>query len=221
MMENAHHHSLVPTEIYSERVQTADDGTLAKILAYDAIRQTQLPAGIASVDADSCFDRLVHPIASLIFQVLAVNSQALKAMLSTIQEMKIFLRNAYGNSKNFANSEIELKTQGLCQGSGAAGARWAAVSICIIQAHKRKGHGETFVFPISELKTNIAGVIYVDDKDIIDFKTDKTEDAADALFHLQSSINNWGKLLIATGGSLKPEKCFFYLISFTWKPDGT
>ena len=50
---------------------------------------------------------------------------------------------------------------------------------------------------------------------------DKTEDLTDAHFHLQSSINNWGKLLIATGGSLKPEKCFFHLISFTWKPNGT
>ena len=75
--------------------------------------------------------------------------------------------------------------------------------------------------PISELKTNISGVIYVDDTDIIHFRMDKTEDVADAHFHLQSSINNWGKLMIATGGSLKPEKCFFYLISFTWKPDGT
>jgi len=75
--------------------------------------------------------------------------------------------------------------------------------------------------PISELKTNIAGVIYVDNTDIIHFQMDKTEDVADAHFHLQSSINNWGKLLIATGGSLKPEKCFFYLVSFTWTPDGT
>ncbi len=32
---------------------------------------------------------------------------------------------------------------------------------------------------------------------------------------------NWGCLLIATGGALKPSKCFFQLISFFWKPDGT
>ena len=40
MMENAWHHNLVRTEIYSERGQTADNGTLAKILAYDVISQT-------------------------------------------------------------------------------------------------------------------------------------------------------------------------------------
>ena len=40
MMENARHHNLVPTEIYSERGRTADDGTLAKTLAFDVIRQS-------------------------------------------------------------------------------------------------------------------------------------------------------------------------------------
>jgi len=38
---------------------------------------------------------------------------------------------------------------------------------------------------------------------------------------LQNSIVNWGKLLIATGGALKPSKCSYYLISFKWKKDGT
>jgi hypothetical protein len=33
---------------------------------------------------------------------------------------------------------------------------------------------------------------------------------------LQQAIENWGQLLIATGGSLKPEKCFFHLLDFVW-----
>ncbi len=37
----------------------------------------------------------------------------------------------------------------------------------------------------------------------------------------QELVINWGKLLKATGGLLKPEKCSFYLLSFTWKVDGT
>ena len=37
MMENAWHHNLVLTEIYSERGQTADNGTLAKTLAFNVI----------------------------------------------------------------------------------------------------------------------------------------------------------------------------------------
>ena len=48
----------------------------------------------------------------------------------------------------------------------------------------------------------------------------KDQSAEEAAYDLQSSIDSWGRLLIASGGSLKPEKCFFYLISFVWKADG-
>jgi hypothetical protein len=37
---------------------------------------------------------------------------------------------------------------------------------------------------------------------------------------LQRAIENWGKLLITTGGTLKPKKCFFHLIYFQWTRQG-
>ncbi len=88
-------------------------------------------------------------------------------------------------------------------------------------AHKKKGHGIHFLCPITKLKSYIAGVIYVDDTDLIHFRMEETEDALDAFFGIQEAITNWGKLLLASGGALKPSKCFFHLISFSWKPDGT
>jgi hypothetical protein len=49
----------------------------------------------------------------------------------------------------------------------------------------------------------------------------KWDDLTSAHRSLQEAINNWGQLLIATGGALKPTKCSYYLISFRWKKDGT
>lgn len=37
---------------------------------------------------------------------------------------------------------------------------------------------------------------------------------------LKQSISNWGKLLISKGGSFKPDKCFYYIVSFGWNVDG-
>ena len=37
---------------------------------------------------------------------------------------------------------------------------------------------------------------------------------------MQDSVMNWGKLLIASGGSYKPPKCFYHLISFKWLHNG-
>ncbi len=61
----------------------------------------------------------------------------------------------------------------------------------------------------------------MDDTDLIhlDMRTIKT--TLEAHIKLQESVISWGKLLIATGGALKPAKCSYYLISYKWKSDGT
>ena len=199
----------------------ADDGTLSKTLFCDLARQARAPAAIASVDALNCYDRIAHAMASLVFQAFGVPITVVESMLGTIENMKFFLRTGFGDSKEFARSSIEIRTQGLCQGNGASPAAWAVVSIVIIRAHKEKGHGAQFLCPISNLKCHIAGVLFVDDTDLIHIKMEENEQADETLFNLQESITNWGKLLLATGGALKPSKCFYYLISFEWRPDGT
>ena len=221
MMNNVRAHNLMPDEIFSERNRTADDGTLSKVLFYDLVRQSRRPAGVSSVDADNCYDRVAHAIASLVFQAFGVSEQSAGAMLQTIQEMKFFLRTAFGDSKTAAGSTIEIKTQGLCQGNGAAPASWTVVSIAILNAHKRKGHGATFVCPISCTVSQLAAILFVDDTDVIHFRMDADESVLEAHRQLQDSVLSWGNLLIATGGSLKPAKCFYHLISFAWKHDGS
>jgi hypothetical protein len=95
MLQVSRDHQLIQEEIYSEQNQLADDGTLVKVLFYDLIRQTRLPAGISTVDTDDCYDRIVHPIASLVFQALGVPKEACVSMLCTIQDMKFFLRTGF------------------------------------------------------------------------------------------------------------------------------
>jgi hypothetical protein len=57
-------------------------------------------------------------MASLIFQSFGVESAAVSAMLKHIQEMRFFLRTAYGDSKTFAGSTIQIKMQGLDRAMG-------------------------------------------------------------------------------------------------------
>jgi hypothetical protein len=141
-------------------------------------------------------------------------------MLNTIQEMKFFLRTGFGELTDFASSMLEIKTQRLCQGNGASPAGWAVIRICIINAHKKKGCGTHFIFPITKLTSHIARVIYVEDTDI-HFCMDKHEDKLDILYGLQEAMVNWGKLLLASGGTLKSAKCSYHLISFQIKGGGS
>ena len=221
MLDNVREHGFMPEEIFSEKNRMANDGSFAKVLTYDIGRQLRVPFALSSVDAAQCYDSIAHAIASLVFQAFGVPEAAIQSMLETIQDMKFYLRTAFGDSKDFAGSSIEVKFQGLCQGNGAAPAGWAVISITILNAHKRKGHGGHFVCPISHRRGHLAAILYVDDTDLIHINTESLETVYEAHDAMQRSITNWGQLLIASGGSLKPEKCFYHLVSFDWKPDGT
>ena len=216
MLANMRQHRLMSEEIFSERNKEAEDGGLAKVLFYDVVRQARVSAAIASVDASNCYDRIAHAIASLVFRACGVPTSAVKSMLEAIQNMKFFLRTAFGDSTSFAGSTLGVKTQGLCQGNGAAPAGWAVISVVIIRAHKNKGHGATFHAPISGTRMGLAGILFVDDTDLLHVDLSASETITDAHEAMQSGVTDWGNLLIATGGALKPDKCFHTLIGFEW-----
>ena len=220
MLNLARAYGLMPEDIFSERGRTSDDGALAKVFVYDISRQARAPASVTSADAQNCFDSIAHAIALIIFQALGVPIGAIESMLETIENMKYFLRTAYGDSKRCAGSRIQIKFQGMCQGSGAAAAGFCAVSIVIVRAHQRKGHAATFVCPISKRNAKLSAIIFVDDTDLIHMNLAADEDADEVHLAMQESINSWGELLIASGGKLNPDKCFAYLISYLWNARG-
>ena len=101
-----------------------------------------------------------------------------------------------------------------------APAGWAVISIVILGAHKRKGHGAKFVCPVSLARGELSAILFVDDTDVIHFNMEKNETALEAHANLQESVESWGNLLMTSGGALKPVKCFYYLISFVWDAQG-
>jgi hypothetical protein len=221
MLHMARKYKLIPEEIYSKRNRLANDGTLVKILFYYIVQQTRLLAGISAVDADNCYDCIAHPIASLVFQSFGIPKEACVSLLNTIQDMIFFLRTGFGDSKEFASATGDIKTQGMCQGNGAAPAGGTVDSITIIHAHKRKGQGVHLRCPITNKTIHLTGTLFVDDTDLKHFNLNKRETVTESHAPLQESITKWGRLLIATGGALKPAKCFYHMISFTWKADGS
>jgi hypothetical protein len=206
MMDVVRNYGLMADEVFREQGRTAEDGALAKVLFYDIVRQFRLPAGISSVDAANCHDSIAHVIASLIFQAMGVPLEGVADMLQAI-------------SKDFTNSRIEVKCQ-VCQGSGAAPAGWAVISITVVRAHKRKGHGASFLCPVSGVKFLLAAVLFADDCNLIHIDMVNDESSLETFDKMQASVKSWGMLLIASGGSYKPEKCFHHLISFTWDRKG-
>jgi hypothetical protein len=151
LMHNVRGHNLMPEEIFSEKNRMANNGTLCKALFYDITRQAHVPAAIAPVDASNCYDRIAHTMALLVFHAFGAPITAIKTMLGAIENMKFFLCTGFGDLKSFAGSGISINMQGLTQGNGASPAGWAVISICILGAHRKKGHGAKFYCPITKL----------------------------------------------------------------------
>jgi hypothetical protein len=104
----------------------------------------------------------------------------------------------------------------MCQGNGALPAGWAVISICILNAHGKKGHGAKFICPVTKLEKHLSTILYVDDTDILHIDLTQNERVNKVHKRIQESVNSWGNLLIATGGALKPAKCFYSIILFKW-----
>jgi hypothetical protein len=68
-------------------------------------------------------------------------------MLGAIENMKFFLRPGFGDSITFARGGFSIKTQGLMQGNGASPSSWAVISICMLEAHKKKGTEQNYTAP--------------------------------------------------------------------------
>ncbi len=166
------------------------------------------------VDASNCYDRIAHAMASLLFHAFGVPLTAVETMLGTIENMKFFLRTGFGNLTLFAGGGIGIKAQGLTQGNGASPAGWAVISICILGAHGKKGHGAKFYCLITNLQHHLLAILYVDDTDLLHIDLTKNKSVDKVHDAIQNSVNSWGNLLIATGGVLQPSKCIYSIILF-------
>ena len=54
------------------------------------------------------------------------------------------------------------------------------MSITILNAHKKEGHGGKFVCPISQRTGHLAAILFVDDNNLIHIDVDQDQTAAEA-----------------------------------------
>ena len=68
ILDNVSKYVYMLEEIYSKDHNMANDGTLAKVLFCDIIRQVRLTPGQSSVDTANSYDSIAYAIVSLVFQ---------------------------------------------------------------------------------------------------------------------------------------------------------
>ena len=89
-----------------------------KHLLYDIANLQQRLMILYSNNVISCYDRIVHSIASLALQRLGILLPLLKSIFSTIQNMDYFIRMAFSDSvSKLRGLEETIPNQGILQGN--------------------------------------------------------------------------------------------------------
>ena len=220
-MNTISENGFIPEELFSQKGSTAEDAKFDKTLTTDISRQSRTPMTIISADAANCYDRVNHVIMSLVWlTLLNGNAPAVVVALICLQTMKFFQRTGFGESKTYVGGKDLIKyIMGLGQGSRAAPPSWIQLSSVLINVYRQLGLGSFTTDPISLEEIHSAGALFVDDADLYT-SDDRNQNAGEPTnptelwSQTQGNLDQWSKLLQASGGALKPEKCFWYSLDY-------
>ena len=206
----------IPEELFSQKGSTAEDAKFDKTLMADLSLQARQLMTVVSADAAYCYNRVNHVIMSLVW--LALTNGNIPAIVSTLiclQTMKFFQRTGFGESRTFfGGAGIRLYMMGLGQGNRAAPPSWIQLSAVLVNVFKQLELGALVVDPIMQELIHSMGTLFVDDTDLYTWK-DGLLDPGELWLQTQLELTQWSTVLNATGGALKPEKCFWYMLDYT------
>jgi len=133
-----------------------------------------------------------------------------------MQNMRHYIRTAYGDSDNYYGGDPARPLQGGGQGSPAAPPMWIALTIIVLKMLSTYEPGVTVIFAISTAILTFSAILYVDDTDLFVLKKND-ETVEEMLQRAQTLTSRWVEAMWATGAALRPEKCWWCLIDFVWE----
>jgi hypothetical protein len=121
MMKDAEEYEHLAWEQYgSLEGKNAIDQALNKVLFFDLIRQAREDAAMCSNDVKSCYDRIVHAIASILMQQQNVPASACMCVFTMLHKLYHTVRTIYGDSKSgYGGTLWAVPYSGVGQGNGA------------------------------------------------------------------------------------------------------
>ena len=217
MIKNAQIHGTLQPEQYSVPGKRCIDHVLNQRLLFDIKRYQKTSFVMSAVDLASCYDRISHPPAYLAMRSHGIPSEPIESMLSTFQDTRFYTKTVHGiSSKSFGGLQegFTAKPNGVGQGNGAVPAIWSVTSSNMFQVLKENGHSSFIITPLSKKELKVCGFAVVDDTDLI--ATSDSNNAKEAHRKMQEMIKDWDEVARVTGGALKANKSWCWIVEFDW-----
>jgi hypothetical protein len=194
--------AIAQEQFWSRTDHTTIYQSLNKWLTYNINRQKKRPGAVRSNDAKSCYNQIVHSVASLTMQRVGTPVEPIVCMFTTIQNLRHRRRTVYGDSSiGFSGRLYTVPIQGVGQDNRAGPQIWAVVGTPIFDMFQAMGYGAHFEAFISHDRLHFVGFTIVDDTDLV-----QTSQKGHHFFHevadqMQDALSAWDGGLKATGGA--------------------
>ena len=153
-------------------------------------------------------------IVSLALQRIRLSQEAVFSITNTLQLATHDINTVFGIS--IEKNPNETPHQGSRQEHGAGPTIWVMISVILLTIIRDKDLGIDTISCLSQLVLVIAGFAFVDDTDIINAAKSVNTREKDLLAQQQQVVDTWEKILIATGGVLRPHKSYWCMIDYKY-----
>lgn len=212
VMHNAEaHNNIAPEQYGSRKRKSSIIHATNKQLTFDIQNTRKQDSTLLILDAQSCFDQIAPPIASLCLQRQGAPQSFCNAIFHPIDKMTHFTRTSFGDS-DISYDKGNTRFHGVLQGNGAGPSIWAMISSSILTSLRNNNFGTTIIHPHTRKQESIAAFSFVDYTDLI--QTISEQEEAHEISQL--ALNCWAEDLRTTGGALVGTKCSWVSLQHKW-----
>ena len=93
---------------------------------------------------------------------------------------------------------------------------WVAITIVLVKILSLYPSVALMLAPLSLISVAFTAIMYVDDTDLFIVGSSNKESLSSVYTRALFLVGLWWRSIWATGGPLRPDKCFWYLIGFRW-----
>ena len=174
-----------------------------------------VPQAHLDIDAIGCFDNMATSVIGMAIQRIGGDRNLAITQTRSLIQQEHRVKTMFGISpKSFCWNEKE-KLGGSGQGSGASMVNWHSFNEAIIKSYKN-----TMELNKTKYENDYHVKSFVDDNKLLyDFKAGTTLEEIKCT--MRRGIETWSRLLNFTGGELSSPKCFYSVVQYKQKTDGT
>ena len=175
-------------------------------------------------DAESCFDRIVMPLALACFMIWGAPLTAILMWDSTLQHIRHHVKTGYGITDDFYEYTKQSPIIGPGQGSKAGSPTCSTLTFLLLMAMDVLAKGLSFCSPDRKIHYSTKAIVFADDNTNCNnnfIKWIQSPPTADeVLQRIQHDSQTWERCLHTSGGKLKMIKCKYYMMIWRFDEKG-